>query len=264
MIQAQTGKVKGLYFKLNAKDGFVDRRASITVAFDHPDVGLSEISVGELRAGRLRVSIAVPESADLGEFTLKAKIGSWIKTSGGLGADFEWTTKVVIFQELAPKPSGPKPGSGAGTSGPGEGGMVALIWRSDDDEAMEEWNPLTVGSVEMVAGSDLAAQRTEYAELRSVSAEIPTIVLNKTYSPLKTYMQARASELTEEGVEQARDRYAVGVGVALLVIDQTVREAQKEGRAIDEASLAAGRQAAARAVLSVMPAYDRLARELDG
>ena len=103
----------------------------------------------------------------------------------------------------------------------------------------------------------------EYKDLAKVDAEIPTIILNRTYSHLKTYVQARAAELTDEGKEQARERYAVGVGVALLILDQEVRKAGKAGRSPDEGALDAGRQAAARAVLSVMPDYDRLAKELE-
>lgn len=115
----------------------------------------------------------------------------------------------------------------------------------------------------MVPAKDLADKRPEYKDLAKIDAEIPTIVLNRTYSPLKSYVQARAAELTEEGKEQARERYAVGVGVALLVLDQDARKADKTGKPLDDATLDAGRQAAARAVLSVMPAYDRLAKELE-
>ena len=75
----------------------------------------------------------------------------------------------------------------------------------------------TVGEIEMVPAKDLADKRPEYKDLAKIDAEIPTIVLNRTYSPLKSYVQARAAELTEEGKEQARERYAVGVGVASSV-----------------------------------------------
>ena len=88
-------------------------------------------------------------------------------------------------------------------------------------------------------------------------------MLNRTYGPLKKYVQARAAELTDEGKEQARERYAVGVGVALLVLDDEARKAKKASKAADDAVLDMGRQAAARAVLSVMPDYDRLAKELE-
>lgn len=264
-LEAQVGKVKGVYFKLNATDGFLGagRRAQLKIACDHPDIGDEEITVGELRSGRVRVSIAVPESADLGTYKINAEILAWSKTSGGLGPRFEWTTKIELVEETKPKEPGGTSGKDNGKHGPSEGGLVALVWKSEEDPAMDEWTAATVGEIEMVSGTDLAAQRDEYKDLAKVDAEIPTIVLNRTYSPLKSYVQARAAELTDEGKEQARERYAVGVGVALLLIDQEVRKAEKAGKAPDEAALDAGRQAAARAVLSVMPDYDRLAKELE-
>ena len=106
---------------------------------------------------------------------------------------------------------------------------MALIWKSETDDGMDDWSAATVGEIEMVAGKDLADKRPDYAELAKADAEIPTIVLNRTYSPLKAYVQARAVELTDEGKEQSRDRYAVGVGVALLVLDQQARKAEKAG-----------------------------------
>jgi hypothetical protein len=136
-----------------------------------------------------------------------------------------------------------------------------MIWKSDAE--MEDWSPATVGQIEMVSASDLAEEKDEYKELATVDADIPTVVLNRTYSHLKTYTAARAAELTEEGKEATRDRYAVGVGVALLVIDEVARKAQKAGKPMDDAAVGAGQRAAARAVLSVMPDYDRLAKELE-
>lgn len=262
-VEALAGKVKGVYFKLNGTDGFISRRAQLLVTCDHPDIGDSEITIGELRAGRVRVSIAVPENADLGIYKLNVEIPMWAKTSGGLGPRFEWTTKIEVVDEPSTKRPGRKAGKNNGKSGPGDGGLVALIWKSETDDGVEDWTAATVGDIEMVRGKDLAEKRAEYAELAKVDAEIPTIVLNRTYSPLKAYVQARAAELTEEGKEQARDRYAVGVGVALLVLDQDARKAEKAGKPLDESAVAAGQRAAARAVLSVMPAYDRLAKELE-
>lgn len=264
-LEGQIGKVKGVYFKLNAKDGFLGagRRAQLAITCDHPDIGPEEITVGELRSGRVRVSIAVPESAELGTYMINAEIPAWAKTSGGLGPRFEWATKIEVVQEIKPREPGTTAGKDAGKHGPGEGGLVALVWKSEDDDGMDDWSAATVGEIEMVTGKELATQRAEYKDLAKVDAEIPTIILNRTYSPLKAYVQARAAELTDEGKEQARERYAVGVGVALLLIDQEARKAEKASKSPDESALDAGRQAAARAVLSVMPDYDRLAKELE-
>lgn len=262
-MEAQAGKIKGIYFKLNATDGFLGdgRRAQLHITSDHPDIGLDEITVGQLRGGRVRVSVAVPESADLGNYSIKATIPPWTKSSGGLGPQFEWITALEIVEEILPKAPRTASGKIDGKHGPGEGGLVALIWRSESDKGQEEWDSSTVGEVEMVAGTELASLRDEYRDLAGVDSEIPTVVLNRTYSPLKAYVHARASELTDEGKEQARDRYAVGVGVALLLLDLEARKSKKAGANIDEVALNAGRVAAARAVLSVLPDYDRLAKE---
>ena len=114
----------------------------------------------------------------------------------------------------------------------------------------------------MVQGKDLASVRSEYKEFAKVDIEIRTIVLNRNYSPLKSYVHARAAKLTNEGKEQARERYAVGAGVALLILDQKARRAEKAGKPFDDTLLDSAQQAAARAVLSVLPEYDRLVREL--
>lgn len=254
-VEAVLGTVKGVHFKLNAKNGFISRRANPQIRCDHPDIGSSEITVGELRKGRFRVAIAVPENADLGNYKLELVLDNWIKTSGGLGPRFEWTTKIEIAKKSTPRPPGPKPG-------PDTGGLVALIWKDHTDDGVD-WTPATVGEIEMVPGRDLADQRTEYKNLAKADAEIPTIVLNRMYSPLKSYIQARTAELTDKGTEGARERYAVGAGVALLVLDETRKAAEKAGTPPDEAALHAGQQAAARGVLSTMPAYDRLAKELE-
>ncbi|MGW6278747.1 hypothetical protein [Kribbella sp. NPDC055071] len=262
-LEAQPGKVKGLYFRLNAKDGFLgaDRRGQLVVTCDHPDIGADEITVGELRSGRVRVSIAVPDGADLGPYLINAEISTWPKSSGGLGPRFDWTTKLHLQEEIKPKDSGGTSGQSSGRHGSKDGGLVAMIWKSDVE--MEGWTPATVGQIEMVPAKDLAGQREEYRELATIDADIPTVVLNRTYSHLKTYTAARAAELTEEGKEATRDRYAVGVGVALLVIDEDARKSQNAGRLMDDVAVAAGQRAAARAVLSVMPDYDRLAKELE-
>lgn len=264
-VEAILGKVKGIHFKLNAKDGFIGRRATPQVTCDHPDVGPSEITVGELRSGRFRVAIAIPENADLGNYKLDIVLDDWTKTSGGLGPRLEWTTKIEIVDCDTPRPPTPKPGGGKkkGKSGPNEGGLVALIWKSDMEDGVD-WTPATVGGIEMVPSSDLADKRPEYKDLAKIDSEIPTIVLNRTFSPLKSYVQARAAELTETGKEEARERYAVGAGVALLILDDEYRKAaEKAGKPIDETPRNAAQIAAARGVLSVLPEYDRLAKELE-
>jgi hypothetical protein len=262
VVTAEIGKVKGVYFKLNAKDGFLgeDQRGHLSVTCDHPDINDDEITVGQLRSGRVRVSVAVPDYVDAGSFVLNAEIPEWPRTSGGLGPHFEWTTKLELVSETNPKSQGGGAGGQKGEQGQGEGGLVALTWRTESD--MDEWTALTVGAVELVAAKDLANEKPEYKELAKYDGDIPTLILNRTYAPLKTYIAARAADVTDETKEQSRERYAVGVGVALLILDQDAKEAEKSGKPWDEEALSTGQRAAARAVLSVLPDFDRMAREL--
>jgi hypothetical protein len=122
------------------------------------------------------------------------------------------------------------------------------------------------GTVDDIAALDLAAQRTEYAELAKLGDQrIPTIVLNETYAPYKAYISARAKNLTEAGTQDAGDRYAVGTGLGLLLLHEELKKKEKAGEggkaAITEEQFAVAKQAVARSVLSIMPAFDTLARE---
>lgn len=264
-VEAKVDSVKSVYYKLNAVDGFLGAtgRAQLQVTCDHPDIDDGEITVGSLSSGRVRVSIAIPDGIDLGEFKLDASIPAWAKSSGGIGPAFDWTSTIEFVDATNPKPP-PNPtgaGNAKGGKGGGDGGLVALIWR--DDTEMDDWTAKTVGEIEYIDGATLAGERTEYQDLATVDAKIPTIILNRTYSPLKNYVQARAAVLTEEGKEQARDRYAVGVGVTLLVMDRDRRKAAEKGEPFDESAALSAHDAAARGVLSVLPEYDKLAKEME-
>lgn len=263
-VQAVAGKAKGIYFKLNAKDDFLGpgRRGQLNVTCDHPDIGSAELTVGDLNSGRVRVSIAIPETAEIGTYRLEGTIPEWMKTSGGLGPSFEWTTKLEVVSELVRKPTGTGSGNKTGSAGGASAGnLVALVWRDQNHKV--DWDAATVGEIEMVPGKTLAQERPEYSDLANVNDEVPTIILNTSYSPLKGYVQARAAELTDEGKEQAQERYAVGVGVGLLILNEHEVKEKKAGRLVHGPAIEVAKRAAARAVLSILPEYDRLARELE-
>jgi len=262
-VEANPGKVKAVYFRLNAKDGFlgVGQRAELSVICDHADIGSDEITIGPLRGGRVRVTISIPHGSDLGTFTLNAEIADWTKTSGGLGPRFEWTSKLEVNDETRVS-SKPKSAAGMskGTVGTKEGTSIALVWKTDAER--DDWSPASVGSVERVVGRDLAGSHPEYSMLKDVDDEVLTIVLNSTYAHLKKYLQASAADLTDQGTEARRDSYAIGVGVGLLQLDEERKQADKKGRTFDDDAIRAGQEATARGVLSVLPEYDKLAREL--
>jgi len=201
----------------------------------------------------------VPEDFE-GMYKLEAHIPEWSKASGGLGDPFHHTVKLEVVHEAKPHPTGNTgAGAGSGHKGADQGGLVALVWTSDNER--EDWTPKTVGEVEMVPAADLASRQPEYKDLAGLGVDIPTVVLNSTYSHLKNYISARAADLSDTGRQQARNRYAIGVGVALLVQDEERRRADKAGHPVSDDTLAAGADAAARGILAVMPAYDQLAKE---
>lgn len=263
-VEAVIGKVKGLYFKLNAKDGFIGRRAQLHVACDHADIGDDGLTVGELRGGRVRVTVAVPDHVDPGMCKLEVVVGDWIKSSGGIGASFTWETKLELLAEPRVRKTGTSGGNKTGNGGTGPGNLVAVIWKShDDDDCPEGWEANTVGDVELIAGSQLAEARDDYQDLEDVDDQIPTVILNRTYSQLKQYIHARARNLTDEGAAAAADRYAVGGGVGLMILHHADQAAAKKGSPIDLDVLRESQRSAARSVLSVLPEYDTLAREID-
>jgi len=146
--------------------------------------------------------------------------------------------------------------------GPGEGGLVALIWKNlDDTDHPDDWEANTVGDVEMV-NSKILAERDDYKHLATMDVDIPTVVLNSSYSPLKQYIHARSRDLTDEGAARSADRYAIGIGVGLIMLDNMERSAEKNGQGMDPDALRGSQRSAARSVLSVLPEYDDLAREV--
>jgi hypothetical protein len=116
--------------------------------------------------------------------------------------------------------------------------------------------------VEPVPAKILAAALPEYAELATLGdSQVLTIYLNDDYSPFKRYLASRQRELTDSKATQARRRYAVDVGVAMLVLENDREGRLKRGETLDEALLEVARDAAAQGALSILPDFDRIAKE---
>jgi hypothetical protein len=251
------GKSKAIRFSIDAKDEFFSSgRGSLTITCSHPDIEAEDIAVGPLNAGRVRTVIAVPAEAQLGEFRVRAGIYGWERAAGGIGPDLEWTTTLSVVEEIeAPKPPEPTAKTKNQTL---EGPQVVLLWRKGDQL---ELHPKDPGKVEEVPASELS-QDEQYREL-SVLGETPvlTIFLNEDYSALKKYLQGRQRELTKIGSGHAYNRYAIDVGVALLVLHHEAAQRRKRGDQLDEALLEVARTAAAQGAISILPHFDALARE---
>jgi hypothetical protein len=257
----EDGKVRFVEYMLNATDDFLDSgRGALQFETDHPDIDVVKHTVvGRLRDGYVRVQLQVPEGAKEGDFTFTARLGEWHRAAGGLGPEMSYTTDLQIVDEMPTKTG---PGNGAGKKGADSGGLVAVIWTTPAQQG-SGWNNSVPGTVEDLAAKDIAAARDEYKELAKLGEQrIPTVLLNQEYAQYKSYIGARAKSLTATGTDEASARYAVGTGLGLLILHEDVKKREeKSGKAVDESELAAAREAVARSVLSMMPAFDSLAKE---
>ena len=141
-----------------------------------------------------------------------------------------------------------------------DGNLVAVIWSSPAEQA--DWNNGTPGHVEDVAASTLGSTdpRTQSSQ-HSGDTKIPTILLNQEYGPYKTYIGARARDLTDTGVEakKAALRRRSRPGTPLL--NQQLEQRGKAGESISDLFELDAKQAVARSVLTMMPAFHRTVAE---
>lgn len=257
-IVAEEGKTKWATYTLNATDDFMPRRGELTVKCSHPDIGEREITVGQLRSGRIRISIAVPTGIDHGVYDLNVTLKDWARSSGGVGPTLVWVTKCEIVEEREIKPRGP--GKSTGKSGAGEGPNVALVW--SNPEKQDAWGKKSVGEVQKIKATDLAEMRPEYKELEVLGeTEVPTLILNSEYFALKQYVSTRAGSVDTRTLDDCRERYAVGVGVGLLLLDQEEQRRTKTSESTPDGWVDRSKEAVARGVLVMMPEFDALVRE---
>lgn len=255
------GRTTGIHYAINARDGFIPKRAELRVTTDHLDIDPSEdVTIGELRRGRIRVSIAVPMDADLVAATVTVEIPSWPSSHGGLRAGLAATTAIQIVDESEPskpRPSSAQKGKKKEAKGPA---LVDTTWTNHDNELT--WAANTPGEVEIVSASVLAALGGERARFARSHGDVHHIKLNEEFAPLKAYTSSIARSVGDEGVARRKDRYALGLGVYLLLAEEHVRRKRESGEAVDEASIATNCRAAAHGVLAVLPDFDTLAAEV--
>jgi hypothetical protein len=252
------GRSKTLRFAIDARDEFFSSgRGSLTITCAHPDIREEDIAVGPLHNGRVRVIIAVPNEAQLGDFPIVAGVYGWAKSSGGMGDDLEWTTLLRVVDEIPePEPEEPSAKSKNRTS---QGPQVALLWRRGEQIDLVPKQP---GKVEEMPARALAEANPEYRELAALGeTPVITILLNQDYSPLKKYLQRRQAGLSKIGSGHAHNRYAIDVGVAMLVLHHETEERLKGGRHVDEELVEIARAAAAQGAISILPHFDALAQE---
>jgi hypothetical protein len=257
----EDGKVRYLEYMLNAVDDFIDsKRGALTFATDHPDIEpVKHIVTGRLRDGYVRVQLQVPEGAAEGDYKLTATLKDWHRKAGGIGPELSYETILKVVDEM---PSRTGAGNGNGAKGADQGGTIGVLWTTPEAYG-NGWTNATPGCVDEIEAATLASSREEYKELATLGSQtIPTIVLNETYSPYKGYISVRAKDLTEAGAKDASDRYAVGTGLGLLLLhEETKKREEASKQAVDPAHDLVSRQAVARSVLLMMPAFDSLVKE---
>lgn len=257
-VTAPRGRTKGVYFSINGMDDFLPRRADARVTCGHLDIDPDcDITLGRLRGGRLRVAVAVPPDAEVADADLTIQVPEWLGRSGGRKGPLEFTTRFRVVDGVAATP-GPRETS-SGDGAPAAADRVALVWTSHERE--EDWTSQTVGDLETVDADSLAQAAPDYAALAGQHFEVSVVKLNEEFGPLKSYAALRAQEVGDEGVARAKDRYAVGVGVEMLVLDKHAKAMAQRGHTVDDEWVDAAQVAAARGVLAVMPDYDQLVAE---
>ncbi len=264
-VRAVIGRTRSITYTVDVVDSFFDGRGRLEVTSDHPDIrGRQEITVGKGHKGRVRVMVAVPDVAQPGTHELRVVLDGWFRASGGIGPTLEHTTKLELVDTIPVVSTGngrARPEAGTGASGPSVGNNVALRWSRPGEQ--DSWERITVGEVIDTPAHVLAGSLGYESLVGLGDALIPTIVLNEEYPHLKKYLENRSKKL--DTLNSPKERYAVGIGVALLLLKRDADKRSKKDDAVDD-FLAAAQESAARAVLAVMPAFDDLAREagLDG
>ncbi|RSN37165.1 hypothetical protein DMC61_03650 [Amycolatopsis sp. WAC 04169] len=258
--RAEIGHTRFLTFTVDVVDEFWNSRGSLQVECDHEGIGPNEITIGKGRNGRVRISLAVPDTSREGTEELRVILEDWHRAAGGPGPTLVHTCKLELTDSIPGRGtgSGKSTGAGSGSKGATAGDHVAVKWTSHERET--GWSKITVGEVIDIKASDLANEIEDYKDLAVLGdTTIPTVLLNEDYTSYKSYLHGRSKKLTE--LAQVQDRYATGVGVELLLLHQEVEAQAKAGKNIEQNFLASAQEAGARAVLSIMPAFDELAKQ---
>jgi len=120
------------YMEINAIDGFVPDRGEI--ALEGRIAMEPSLSVGDLRKGRLRLTLTA--SAEIPEGAIEVEVVlSWMRKNGGLGRT-TWPMQINVVSKIEPKA---KPEPKGGATGPTkDGGDVAFIWVAGRDQAWDD------------------------------------------------------------------------------------------------------------------------------
>lgn len=260
------GDTKHINIHINALDDFLPDRASLKITTSSDKVPKSRFSVGKLKKGRVRVQLAVPSDLNIDEkFNVDFAIDEWILSSGGMasGQPLQWQTSVKVVakpptpHKRYPPTEGRKKRKSQGKQAK-RGEHLAVLWRSLGEG--NDWDKTVPGHAENIE-AQLLAEHPEYKYLEQLGdEEIQTIWLNIDYAPLKSYTRLRIANrgASEKAIEGSKERYAIGVGVALVDLANNRAKAERNGSPYDEDQYKHSRHAAAQGVTAMLPEYDAL------
>ena len=86
------------------------------------------------------------------------------------------------------------------------------------------------------------------------------LALHALHRP-REHLEARQRDLTSSKVSHAKNRYAVDVGVAMLVLENDRQRRLTRGETLDEALLEVAHDAAAQGALSILPYFDEITKQ---
>nr|BAH03942.1 hypothetical protein [uncultured marine bacterium] len=260
------GDTKHINVHINALDDFLPDRAALQITTSSDKVPASRFSVGKLRKGRVRVQFAVPSDLNISEqFNIDFAIGEWILSSGGMasGQPLRWQTSVkVVARPPTPHKRTPPQEDRKNRKSKGKqakrGEHLAVLWRSMGKD--NDWDKTVPGHAERIEAQVLA-EHPEYKDLEQLGdKEIQTIWLNTDYAPLKSYTRLRIANrgASDKAIDGSKERYAIGVGVALVDLANNRAEAERNGTPYHEEQYKHSRHAAAQGVTAMLPEYDAL------
>lgn len=267
-LNLELGSTRGQRFEVDATDEFFTRgrgALSVEAGEGFPFGSVSEIlTIGQPHSGRVRLSFAIPDGYEETSFELSLVLRDWMKLSGGSGDDLVHHFTVSLVSEIpgSGNGKGKKSTGQKGSNGPRGGSNAVLLWVNGADR---NWHPKDVGELEKIPANEIAAQSTDFSDLGPLGAtEIDCITLNADYQPLVRYLQARAETIGPTSMDNLKNRYAVGVGVQMLVLAEEEEKLEKAGIQIEEGARKASHRASARGVLAILPEFDRLIDLVDG
>jgi hypothetical protein len=263
-IEVLPGHRKTFYMQCNARDGFIPERGDIQLIAGVGSPPL-QFGRGDLRRGRLQVSLCVAAEAPLG--TSQLELGLVWESDGAGRRELRWPVEVSVAAE----PKVPTPPNTGKPKKQGPRGDIAFLWA--DHKTQPDWNDAIVGELQPIKGRVLAELAPEtYKDLKRVDAEIPTIVLNRDFKELATYLKSVVGDIGDQALNARRDRYAIAVGVTVANLSVQERKLQKRYNAWEEG----GRQGteperpmteeqtrralreSARGVMALLPDFDKL------